>query len=284
MDWRRPAGGRRLALRRDGDARRAALLHPAAGPCALGDFVHREVFSRTRSSLDVAMSDDVGRLDAVAHPQHADQAADRGDLRRAGRSQVEVAHDRNPDAVFVVLVLAGVGSLQLLTPAEGRLDFAVAHAVAVTHDEVIADAHPVIAVLVAAPQVGLIDAFDAPAGRGGVVQDDVSPLPRRNVGPPGVDGQGRRPIRIDPAADRGLRVGRWQHGRASDHAGICRFNVGWKRCRRHPSWLKATHHHCAWCRRQPKDPYPPSANAVSPPWDSCRSIGPAEVQSFAATG
>src|ERR1700728_3850410 len=42
----------------------------------LGDFVHREVFSRTRSSLDVAMSDDVGRLAAVAHPQYADQAAD----------------------------------------------------------------------------------------------------------------------------------------------------------------------------------------------------------------
>jgi hypothetical protein len=122
-----------------------------------------------------------------------------------------------------------------------------------------------------------MDAFNAPVGRRGVMQNDVAPVPRRNARLPRIDRQCRRPVWIETAVDGGLRFARWQQGRTTDHAGSCRFNVGWKRCRRHPSWLKATQHQCAWCC-QPKDPSPPERQRRLPTLGICRSFGPAERQ------
>ena len=96
-----------------------------------------------------------------------------GDLAGRRRLLIEVADQADADAVLVDVVGAGVAAMDallLVVPPLGDLDLAVAAAVAVADDEVVAAA--VVAEELAVLAVDLVVVARC---RGAVVQDDVAP-------------------------------------------------------------------------------------------------------------
>ena len=82
---------------------------------------------------------------------------DGGHLRRCRRPLFEIADQCDSDSALVVFVFAGVSAWQLLPPAKRRFDLAVPHAVPISDDEVVPDAHPGVSVAVRAFEMGRVD-------------------------------------------------------------------------------------------------------------------------------
>ena len=125
---------------------------------------------------------------------------------------------------------------------------------------------PGVAVAVAPLQVGRIDTFHAAVRRGGVVDHNPGPIPWRNAGPPGIDCEGRKAKRVRGRRLERLRSRR-QYRSMAEHTGLGRFDVRWKRCRRHPSWLKAADQAQLVAAVSPRIPNPLSATPCSHPWE-----------------
>lgn len=112
-----------------------------------GNFRHRKVFARTGCGTNVAMADNVSGGDAVFGFERLHESFDGGALRFRGMVRFKVPHEAHADAVLVVIFIrrSGVRAVELLLPAKRRLDRAVAHAVAVADDKVIANPQPRVA-------------------------------------------------------------------------------------------------------------------------------------------
>ena len=80
--------------------------------------------------------------------------------------------------MLIVLVNTGVSAVNLLFPTERRLDFSVAHSVAIADDKVISDTQPLVARFVLLLQVLLMNTLNTTAVRGCVMDDQVFPIAR----------------------------------------------------------------------------------------------------------
>lgn len=103
------------------------------------DFSEGKQFAGARRGFHFAVPEDVFAVDVVFRFQNRDEPFDGGQLRGRGRLFVKVPDEGNADAVLVVFLRSGVRAVELLAPAEGGFNFAIAHAVAVADDEVITD-------------------------------------------------------------------------------------------------------------------------------------------------
>lgn len=92
--------------------------------------------------LDVTVSHDVLRADLIFTAKCFHQPFGRPELSGCGTVLFEVADQHNSDATLVVIRNSGMSAVKLLFPAEGRLNRAVLHTVAVADDEVISDTEP----------------------------------------------------------------------------------------------------------------------------------------------
>lgn len=75
--------------------------------------------------------------------QFTNQLTDSSLLSRCRASLFEISDQTDPDPVLVELLLTGMGSTQLVSPAKCGLDFSVLHPVAITDEVMIPDAPPV---------------------------------------------------------------------------------------------------------------------------------------------
>jgi hypothetical protein len=118
--------------------------------------------------------------DVVTAAQMSHERLGRGDLAGSGGLFVEITDQADADAIFVDVVRAGVAAvhaLLLVVPPLSNFDLAVAAAVAVTDDKVVAAAvdSQDLAVLG-------VDLVVAAAWCGAVMQHDISPGPIGLVG------------------------------------------------------------------------------------------------------
>lgn len=78
--------------------------------------------------------------------------------------------------------ITGVCAVQLLFPAKRGFDQPVRHSVAITNDEVIADAQPGATGLVGSLAMHCVDRINVSATGGSVMKDNVRPLAKRFLG------------------------------------------------------------------------------------------------------
>ena len=110
-----------------------------------------------------------------------DQSSERVELFGGGWLTLEVTDQCDADTVLVVGLITGVGSVQLVAPAKGRLDASVGHTLAVADHEVVADSEPLLAVGFTSKMIG-VDRGDAAGFGCGVMQHDRIPASRRFCG------------------------------------------------------------------------------------------------------
>ena len=110
-----------------------------------------------------------------------DQSSQRVELFGGGWLILEVSDQCDADTVLVMGLITGVGSVQLVSPAKGRLDASVGHTLAVADHEVVADSEPRLAVGLTSKMIG-VDRGDAAGFGCGVMQYDRIPAARRFFG------------------------------------------------------------------------------------------------------
>jgi len=137
--------------------RRGGCVSQERIPPSLGNFCHREILSRTRGRLDVAVPQHVIAVDSISRSQGRNEAAHGGKLRRRGRTFFEIANERDSDAAPVVRILSRVSAVKLLPPAKRRLDLSVPHSAPVANHKVISDPDPGISLAILALQMGGVD-------------------------------------------------------------------------------------------------------------------------------
>jgi hypothetical protein len=141
----------------------------------------REQFAWAGGCLDVSVSEDLVCGDRVGYFEVLDQSSQRVELFGGGWLILEVSDQCDPDTVLVMGLITGVGSVQLVSPAKGRLDASVGHTLAVADHEVVADSEPRLAVGLTSKMIG-VDRGDAAGFGCGVMQYDRIPASRRFFG------------------------------------------------------------------------------------------------------
>ena len=96
------------------------------------------------------MPHDAGHGDLVLGPERRHELFDALPLGGRGGRFFEIPDEADSDSTLVVILVraAGVRSLNLRSPAEGRLDGSVRHTVAVADHEVVTDPQPGVAALI----------------------------------------------------------------------------------------------------------------------------------------
>ena len=136
------------------------------------------------------MPDHAAGRNSVLRLQVRDQLLDGLQLRGRGWFLFKIADQGDPDSVLVVIGAAGVGTVHLLFPAEGRFNLTVTHSVAVADDEVVADPQPVVSFRIFTGQMRLVNAFHTARVCGRMVNDDRRPVACFSVWCPRTPGNG----------------------------------------------------------------------------------------------